>query len=150
MLDVWAIPKKFNSDVKIFNATTAVNVVGFQIWNKPRGVSMVSMFTIAGGGGGGGGFSRTAGADGGGGAGGACSGLARFICPATLLPDRLYVQVGNGGLGGAASGAGGAGLNSYVLTSPTAVLPNIICYSGANAPGGGSAGASSGSENTAG
>lgn len=130
----------YTGDVQVFLPTSAVNGQGYQEWRKPRGCSMVQMIVIAGGGGGGGGFTRTAGSAGGGGAGGACSGISRFICPATVLPDILYVQVGQGGQGGAASAAGTAGVNSYVLTSKTAVLPNIVCYSGVNAPGGGGAG----------
>jgi len=139
-MDFTHLPSRYKSNVKIFNPTTSTNLQGFQMWNKPRGTSMVEIICIAGGGGGGGGFTRTAGSAGGGGGGGACSGITRFVCPAIFLPDILYIQVGAGGQGGAASVAGTAGLNSYVLTSKTAVLPNIICYSGVNAPGGGGAG----------
>lgn len=126
--------------MKIYEPTGGVNAQGYQTWQKPRGISMVSFTTVGGGGGGGGGFTRTAGSAGGGGGSGACSGIARFQCPAVLVPDILYVQVGHGGMGGAASGAGTAGTNSFVLTAKTAVLPNILCYSGVNAPGGGGAG----------
>lgn len=138
--DFFHIPSKYSGDVKIFTATTGTNLQGFQIWQKPRGATFVYMLTIAGGGGGGGGVSKTSGSNGGGGGGGACSGITRFNCPAVFLPDTLYIQVGGGGVGGAGSGAGSAGLNSFILTSKTAVLPNIICYSGVNAPGGGGAG----------
>lgn len=101
---------------------------------------MVSMLALSSGGGGGGGFTRAAGNAGGGGAGGACSGVARFTCPANLLPDVLYVAVYAGGLGGAASANGSTGVNSLVLTSKTAASPNIVLSSGANPPGGGTAG----------
>lgn len=144
MLDFSNLPPKYKSTVQIFTATGSTNLTGFQEWIKPRGVSMVSIICVAGGGGGGGGFTRTAGAAGGGGGGGACSGLSRFECPAILLPDVMYIQVGAGGMGGVASGAGAAGLNSYVLTSKTAVSPNMITYSGANAPGGGGGGTGAG------
>lgn len=137
MMDAFLTTGKYRSDVKVYYANTGVNLQGFQKWNKPRGASMVYMNTVAGGGGGGGGFSGTSA---GGGGGGACSGSVRFLCPAVFLPDTMYVQVGAGGKGGAADAAGTAGLNSYILTSPTAVLPNIVCYSGVNAPGGGAAG----------
>ena len=137
MLDQFLTTGKYKSNVQIFYATGSVNVQGFQKWNKPRGVSMVYMFTIAGGGGGGGTANS---ANGGGGGGGACSGLVRFICPAIFLPDTLFVQVGDGGQGGIAGNSGGNGTNSYILTSSTAVLPNIVCYSGVNVPGGGIAG----------
>lgn len=140
--DFFHLPPKYSGDVKVYISNTAIDVKGFQIWQKPKGASLVSMFVIGGGGGGGGGFSRTAGSAGGGGAGGACSGISRFICPAIFLPDTLYIQVGNGGQGGAASSNGGAGINSYILSSKTNVVPNIIVYSGlvASPPGGGGAG----------
>jgi len=32
-----------------------------------------------------------------------------FACPASLLPDELYIQVGNGGAGGHGCGGGGGG-----------------------------------------
>lgn len=137
------LPNQFKADVQIYRATSATNLKGFQQWRKPRGASMVMMIAIAGGGGGGGGVTRTAGSAGGGGGGGACSGITRFITSAIFLPDELYVQVGVGGQGGeaGASGSNGtAGTNSYILTSKTAVLPNIVCYSGVNAPGGGGGG----------
>lgn len=150
-MDAFGFPAEKNSDVQIFYATGGVNTQGFQSWIKPQGVSMVFMFTIAGGGGGGGGRSNVTSSNRGGGAGGACSGLARFLCPALFLPDLLYIQVGSGGLGGAAGAAGGNdgiaggnGINSYILTSKTAVLPNIVCYSGVNVPGGGAGGTAAG------
>lgn len=140
MLEMFGLPNRFRQDVQIFRATSQVNGQGYQVWTKPRGVSMAMMIAIGGGGGGGGGFTRTAGNAGGGGAGGACSGLGRFLCPAILLPDLLYLQVGAGGKGGVASANGNAGINSFILSSKTAVLPNIILSSGVNAPGGGTAG----------
>lgn len=137
-----------NADVQVFLANGAVTGQGFQTWLKPNGVSMVYMFTLGGGGGGGGGFGNTTSSNRGGGAGGASSGNARFIIPALFLPTKLYVQVGSGGIGGAgstagaAASAGTAGTNSYITTAPagTPILPNLVCYSGVNAPGGGSAG----------
>jgi len=141
MFDEFHTPPRFRQNVQIFEGNTRVSGQGFQIWYKPKGVSMVSMVAIGGGGGGGGGFSRTAGSAGGGGAGGGAAGIARFICPAQLLPDELYVQCGDGGIGGAASVSGGSGTLSYVLYNPTTIAaPNIVLASGATAPGGGGAG----------
>lgn len=138
--DFFHIPPKYSGDVKVYIANTGANTQGFQMWQKPKGATFVYMICIAGGGGGGGGFTRTANSAGGGGGSGACSGITRFNCPAIVLPDVMYIQVGNGGVGAAAGAAGGNGLNSYILSSKTAVLPNIICYSGVNAPGGGGGG----------
>ena len=141
MFDQFHTPPRFRQNTQIFERNTRVSGQGFQIWYKPKGCSMVSMIAIGGGGGGGGGFSRTAGSAGGGGAGGGAAGIARFICPAQLLPDELYVQCGDGGIGGAASVSGGSGTLSYVLYNPTTIAaPNIVLASGATAPGGGGAG----------
>lgn len=135
MFDFTNLPPRNKSNVQVFYATGSSNTNGYQSWYKPKGASMIAMITIAGGGGGAGGASGAPGTTGGG--GGACSGITRFIIPADFLPSVLYVQVGDGGQGGAGNAAGGAGTNSYILTSKTAVLPNIVCYSGVNAPGGG-------------
>lgn len=148
MLDVFGLPPAYGEEVRIYENTGGVNYQGWQTWDKPKGASMVMMIAISGGGGGGGGFSRTAGSAGGGGGSGACSGIARFICPAIFLPQTMYVQVGAGGQGGAAGANGGAGTHSFiVMNRPISggagaipVIPNIICYSGVNAPGGGGGG----------
>lgn len=142
MQDTFNLPLS-PSGIKIFTTSTGVNGQGYEVFQKPKNANFINFFVVAGGGGGGGGFSRTAGSAGGGGGGGACSGITRFYCPAILLPDTMYIQVGHGGTGGAASGAGNAGINSYVTSYPitgTPILPNIIAYSGVNAPGGGGAG----------
>lgn len=137
------LPPTFRGDVQIYDNPGLVGAPSYQLWQKPRNASMVFMVCIAGGGGGGGGFSRGTGTAGGGGGGGACSGIQKFHTFAAMLPDVLYVQVGVGGIGGAAGSAGTNGTNSYVTTSSRIVaptLPNIICYSGVNAPGGGQPG----------
>jgi len=141
------LPPTFRGDVQIYQYTGIVGAPSYQLWRKPRNASMVLMACVAGGGGGGGGFTRATANPGSGGGGGACSGIQKFHTFASFLPDVLYVQVGAGGQGGAASTNGGNGLNSYVTTSSRIVaptLPNIICYSGVNAPGGGVAGAAGG------
>ena len=135
-------PSRPGTDVRIYNPTGQTDLQGFQTWRKPQGAAMVFMITIAGGGGGGGGFSGAAASTVGGGGSGACSGTARFLVPAMFLPDVLYIQVGSGGPGGAAGAAGTVGRDSLILTSKTEAIPNIICRSGVNAPGGGGAGTS--------
>jgi hypothetical protein len=139
-LDVFGIPSNFKGDVQIFHANNQ-STINHQPWIKPRGTSMSYMIAISGGGGGGGGHTKASGTNGGGGGGGACSGIARLMVPSFLLPDTLYVQVGQGGLGGAAGAAGSAGTNSYILFSPLAFLAqNSLLSSNTNAPGGGGAG----------
>jgi hypothetical protein len=149
------LPPGARGDVKIYTPTTygvagaAPSFQSYTAWHKPRGVTMVSMTCVAAGGGGGGGFSRATNNPGGGGAGGACSGIARFICPAMFLPDVMYVIVPSGGCGGAASANGSPGGNSFITmgrpvttgSHTIPVLPNIVLASGVNVPGGGGAGA---------
>ena len=77
MLDVFDIPQKYVSDVKIYRPSSSTAGVGQQIWNKPRGCSMVHMFLLGGGGGGGGGEFDSSGSGGSGGGGGS----------AGLVPD---------------------------------------------------------------
>jgi hypothetical protein len=140
-IDLFHFPSNFKGDVQIFHANNQ-STINFQPWTKPRGTSMTYMIAIGGGGGGGGGHQKASGTNGGGGGGGACSGISRLLVPSFLLPDTLYVQVGVGGLGGAATVAGGAGTNSHILFSPLAFLAqNSLLSSNTNAPGGGGAGA---------
>ena len=142
--DLFGIPSNFKGDVQIFHANNQ-STINYQPWIKPRGTSMSYIVCIGGGGGGGGGRSVASGTAGGGGGGGACSGISRLIVPTFLLPETLYVQVGAGGLGGAAAVAGGAGTNSYIMMTPlvfTAV--NSLLSSNTTAPGGGGAGGAAG------
>jgi hypothetical protein len=140
-IDTFGIPSNFKGDVQIFHANN-LSTISFQQWTKPRGTSMTYMICIGGGGGGGGAHSAASGTNGGGGGGGACSGISRLIIPSFILPDSLYVQVGVGGLGGAATVAGGAGTNSHISFSPVlGAGPNmVLSANGTNQPGGGGAG----------
>lgn len=139
-IDLFHVPSNFKGDVQIFHSNNS-STINHQQWIKPRGTNMTYILSIGGGGGGGGGHTKTSGTNGGGGGGGACSGIGNLIIPSFLLPDRLYVQVGVGGLGGAATVNGGAGTNSYIMFSPlTFTAANTLLSSNTNAPGGGTAG----------
>lgn len=148
MQHMFNLPPDYPGYVDIYEHTGSTNYQSWQTWIRRKNTTMVMMIVIGGGGGGGGGFSRAAGSAGGGGGGGACSGIARFICPAIFLPDTLYIQVGDGGLGGAAGQAGGSGDNSFIVThrpisggaGTIPLIPNLVCYSGVNQPGGGGGG----------
>ena len=106
MLDLSHVPVG-NKDVQTIYANTfgpvaAVNtVLSWATWVKPRGVSFVNFFCLAGGGGGGGGGALSGG---GGGGGGASSTQTIVTFPAWALPDVLYISVGYGGLGGFVNG----------------------------------------------
>ena len=91
----------------------------WQTWTKPRNISFVDILVI--GAGGAGGNSYAAGNNsGGGGAGGGSGSITKGFFPANLLPDTLYIQVGQGGIpntvrGGTGAGQGGSGSNSVIL-----------------------------------
>src|SRR6266699_1973257 len=81
---------------QVFYATHAAGATAtWQVWAKPRGCSMVYIHAWAGGGG----LTGAAAAARGGGGGGGSAAASHFLCPAFLLPDRLFVQVGKGGAG---------------------------------------------------
>lgn len=140
MLDIFDLPSFTNADVQIFTRPSTVKDLQGNVWQKSRGVTMASMFCIGGGGGGGGGFTGTAGSARGGGGGGGSSGIARLIIPTHLLPDRLYIQVGAGGLGvGSGGGTAGSGVLSGIamMTATVTVTSNNILGSSFAAPTGG-------------
>ena len=103
---------KGNAKTYMFTATPGTVQLAsifrsMQMWNKPKGINFVYGLLIGAGSGGGGGYSFGAGTVGGGGGGGTPGAILQFIQPAYLVPDTLFVTVAEGGLGGAASTAGG-------------------------------------------
>lgn len=140
MLDLSHIPNS-QQDIQIFHA----NGSAWQTWQKPRKCNYVYIICIGGGGGGGGGGGLSfdsVGAIGGGG-----GGVSRALYNASILPDRLYIQVGLGGAGGigaTVSGgngtSGSSGTRSWVsLQQQTGaiVAQNIVQGSGTTAAAGG-------------
>jgi hypothetical protein len=123
--DVFNFPSNFKGDVQIFHANNQSST-SYQQWIKPRGTSMSYFFLVGGGGGGGGGHQKASGTNGGGGGGGGSACISRLLIPSFLLPDTLYVKVGAGGLGGAASSAGAAGVPSIVATSPQSLPQGLV------------------------
>jgi hypothetical protein len=110
----------------------SVGLNTWQMWTKPRGIKFVNFIVIGGGAGGGGGVKGASGSNRAGGGGGGSSGITRAIFPANVIPDILYVLVGQGGLGGAAATTGTAGGLSYVSVNPTTTPTiNILLASGA-------------------
>lgn len=144
MLDLPHLPWSERGDVQVFQGWGTVTGTQWQTWQRPRGASMCQILCIGGGGGGGGGHTAAAGSARGGGGGGGSSGTTRVTVPCFLLPERLYIQVGTGGAGGAASTGGGISIFSLVSIAPDVQVMNILAVSGAANPGagtGGSAGA---------
>jgi hypothetical protein len=146
MLDVFDLPNALgvqpnaSNNVKLFwpNQPTG-STLGWQIWNKPRNASLLSIIAISGGAGGGGARGNTTGLAKGGGGGGGSSGVSRYTYPMYFVPDTLNILVGAGGPGGAGGSTadgtiGTAGQLSYVSIYPATTGNNLFAVSGAAAP----------------
>lgn len=132
MLDLSFIPNS-QQDVSIFYA----NGSAWQTWQKPRKCNYVYIMCIGGGGGGAAGPTANNGNAG----AGASGAVTRILYNAQQLPDRLYVQVGLGGVGGLTSGAAGTnGTRSLVTLQPTVLAQNLVAISGAAGAVGGTTG----------
>jgi len=142
MLDMINLPQVPGRDVQMFTLPSTVTNLQWSTWTKPRGLSMAHIIGLSGGGGGGGGFSAATGSAAGGGGAGGSSGATRLTVPLELLPDRLYVQTGAGGLGvSSGGGTAGSGILSFVTIYPdNTTVTNALFISGAVAPTGGGTG----------
>jgi hypothetical protein len=116
----------------------------WQVWEKPDGCNMIHIVVIGAGGGGGGAYQRGPTASGGGGGGGASSGISTTMIPAYVIPDKLHIQVGQGGAGGTNLGGGGSLGPTYISLVPdiTNTYCNILISN--TGTGGGGAGSSVG------
>lgn len=120
MIDVFNIPSNTQSTFT-FYATG-----NWQTWNKPRGAKMLQIFCLGAGASGGNGFVGTGNAGGGG--GGGSSAYTRGIFPAFLLPNTLYIQVGQN------SSSNINGISSIALV-PSTNAQTLLIQSSANANG---------------
>lgn len=130
-----------------FAAGTLTNYV---TWQKPAGCSMVFMLCVGAGGGGGGGRTSAVGTSRGGGGGGGSGAVTRTCLPANILPDVLYVRVGQNGTGGAAGSSGVAGGASSVLASQLSITDNVYCTAGGGGAGGSTTSGTGGAAGSAG
>lgn len=141
MLDVSLIANVPLSNVRQFFGGSVTGAAGnWGVWTKPRGCTMAYILAVAagGGGGGGGGVSQVTP---GGGSGGGGGGIALTIIPLWFLPDRLYIQTGLGGAGGATDTNGTAGNPTYVCVQQSVGTGDTVCK--ANGGGGGNKGVTS-------
>lgn len=143
-----SLPQYGTANIQVFNAienSTTTN--SWVTWNKPQGCSWVYMLMIAAGGGGGKGAGGAATvAPGGGGSGG----HSRLWIPAFLLPDTLFIRVGNGGLGATTSANGSAGTQTYICVQPNTTAANILMTQPGGGGGAGAAAATAGTAGSAG
>lgn len=109
-------------DPQLFFTGTA----SWQIWKKPLGKTIAQMLCIGGARGGNGGTSSSTV----GGGGGGSAAISRLIIPLELLPDILYIEVGAGSKGGAASGNALAGARSFISLQPNSTAANCYLASG--------------------
>jgi hypothetical protein len=122
-----------------------IDSANWQTWEKPKNCKYVYILAIGAGSGGGAGRRSTSNNAGGGG-GGASGAITKGFFQADVLPDVLYVQVGNGGYGGtgasiaANGGAGGPGEITYVSVGPNTSAAFIVMQSGNTAATGGAGG----------
>jgi hypothetical protein len=137
MIDFLNIPNS-QDNVSIFHA----NGSAWQTWEKPRKCNYVLIICIGGGGGGQSGTVASGTSSGNNTQGGGSGGISRTLYNAQQLPDRLYVQVGLGGNGGAStstntSNPGSSGTRSLISLQPSVVAQNLVAISGnAGAAGG--------------
>ena len=119
----------------------------WQIWERPNDCNMIHIWALgAGGGGSSGTVSCGLSA---GGNGGASAGYVSLLIDMYIIPDIIYINVGTGGVGGAATtvanGVGNAGSNggqTYVSMFPTTArnVALAITQAGGGAPGNSSCG----------
>lgn len=112
-----------------------------QVWNKPRGVSMIRFLLIGAGGGGANGFTNRT--------GGGSGAVTSWLVPAMFVPDRLIVSPGQGGAGGAASSTtsnnGATGVLTDVGPAPNISILQAQPGGGGTASGGAGGGATAAS-----
>lgn len=127
MLDLFHIPSQQ------LQTYTFYSTGNFQTWNKPRNAKFIEIFCLGGGAGGATALAGVGNASGG--VGGASGGIVRGIIPAFLLPDTLYILVGNGGAGSTTNSAtGGSGGISYIGLQPSTSEQTLICKSSTTVP----------------
>lgn len=121
------------------SGTVTGNTYG-QVFEIPNWSNMVHIIAVGAGGGGGAGALGTTGSIGGGG-GGASGGVLSVMYPTFVLPRRLFITLGVGGVGGAPGSINGTGgSNTFISTNPSiAIGAGCVAYAiGGNGGAGGS------------
>lgn len=124
------------------NSTTAT----WQPYIIPRNHSMLFILGIGGGGGGGAGFSAASTNPRGGGGGGSTGTTTRAVYPRLILPDVVFVKVGNGG--NVAGSITPAASYVSVISGSIAAAALLLSAPGGNNGGNGTAGAAGGGAGT--
>jgi len=123
MIDFLHLPKPQNGYIDYFPGFSTTAGGQWEVWNKPRGINFINIICI-GGGGGGGAAANVSGRTGGGGGGSGT--ISRVTMPAIILPDRLYVSSGVGGLGGTTLN-GSNGVSSFVSIAQNIGAIYVVC-----------------------
>jgi hypothetical protein len=129
MLDFNHVMATPGADIQYFVNPITTTLREWKTWQKPRGVKWIYMLGVGGGGSGGSGAAVAG--TGGSGAGGGSGSQTMVMIPAMFVPDTLYVQCGQGGLGPTTSAVSNvAGLPTYVAIEPgTANTANMTLLS---------------------
>jgi hypothetical protein len=139
MLDFNHILNTPGYDMQTFVGTSGTTLIQWQTWRKPRGVKWIYMIGVGGGASGQTGINT--GTTSGGGAGGGSGAQTMLMIPAMFVPDLLYIQAGQGGVGATTSGSQNiAGTITYVSVEPNTALTTQTTLLFANGgPAGGTA-----------
>jgi len=126
-MEPYALPTSTQGDSMIFLGNSTIESgEQWYTWTKPAGKAMASFVIIGAGGGGGSGAIGAAGTAAGGG-GGSSGAMTVIDMPLHLLPPRLYISVGYGAVGYAAS--------TWVSTQPNTTSNHVIGYAMGGNPG---------------
>lgn len=142
LLDLYDLPP--GAIVQEFYLTQFANSSAQQICHLPKNKSMVYFHCVGPGGGGGGGLTGATSTARGGGGGGSSGGTARGLFARSLLPDIVYIRIGWGGPGGAASTGGSVGSNSTDVRLVSSSFLNSTLLLGAGPGGAGAVGSTAG------
>lgn len=107
----------------MFNLPEPLDVVIFENtnqWSLPPKARMVYWWGCGGGGGGGGGCSGAQDTTRGGGGGGSASSIGWGFYPSPLFPEKLYIEIPDGGIGGGPDQDGTGGGTLFVADSAPA------------------------------
>lgn len=143
MLDLsHLVPNTGNAIVQTFIGTSLASGNDWQVWNKPRGKTMIDILLVGKGGNGGagviGGVSTAAG-----GGGGGSGTQTRVTMPLALLPDQLILSL--------AGITNTNNVQSYIwFTGASGVANHVVAHAAAGGNGGNASGATAGAAGVAG
>jgi hypothetical protein len=147
MDNMFSLPNPKSGGPWIFNNPSNPNTQWDQFFDIPRWANLLQFLVIGAGSGGGGGSTQANSTQKGGGAGGQPGGAFKLTIPASILPSRLYISIGQGGAGGAAGATGqtgGSGNPTFISLDQSAAFLDTLIASTTTATGSTGGGPASG------